>query len=71
MVIVNAGSGTTQTLNRQMLIPSICKEIGVPMRVFVAQGQDEYRKPAPGIWDTYLRDFNDGLAIGEFAYASE
>ncbi|GAA5866558.1 hypothetical protein JCM3774_004014 [Rhodotorula dairenensis] len=63
VVIVNAGTGTTETGNRENLIPSIFKAVGVPVRLFIARGQDEYRKPATGIWDTYLRDYNEGRAV--------
>ncbi|BGP30961.1 DNA kinase/phosphatase Pnk1 [Rhodotorula toruloides] len=60
---------TNQALNepRQNIfkakLPLVCGKLDVPLHAFAAWGRDEYRKPAPGMWEAYVEQFNEGVAV--------
>jgi len=42
-------------------ITNIIKALGIPVQVFIAGGEDEYRKPATFMWDLFAKDYNGGI----------
>ena len=46
-------------------MPDIALELDVPFHVFAAKDKDEFRKPDTGMWDIYVKSFNDGIAVGK------
>lgn len=44
-------------------IADILKKVGIPIQVFVSMGEGISRKPAPGMWDIFLNDFNGGVEV--------
>ena len=45
-------------------MPDIAAALEIPFHVFAAKDKDEFRKPETGMWDIYLKSFNDGIAVG-------
>lgn len=45
-------------------MPEIALNLKVPFHAFAAFERDEYRKPATGMWDSYVADFNEGVPVG-------
>lgn len=46
-------------------VPLIGETLKVPFHLFAAFERDQFRKPAPGMWDLYVEDYNEGIAVGE------
>ncbi|XP_050063519.1 uncharacterized protein F21D5.5-like isoform X2 [Aphis gossypii] len=44
-------------------IENIPKLIRTPVQVFIANRKDIYRKPAPGMWNALVSDFNGGISV--------
>lgn len=62
-----AGNPAQQRKFREKL-PLVGAKLGesVPFHVFAAWSKEaEYRKPGTGMWDAYVREFNDGKEVGE------
>ncbi|XP_055343787.1 uncharacterized protein F21D5.5-like [Paramacrobiotus metropolitanus] len=47
----------------QKKVEDIVKKIGIPMHVFVATDKGMNRKPCPGMFHTYAKDFNGGIEV--------
>lgn len=44
-------------------IQHILKKIGLPIQVFIATGDNIYRKPLPGMWQTLCKEKNGGTIV--------
>ncbi|XP_060859894.1 uncharacterized protein F21D5.5-like [Metopolophium dirhodum] len=47
----------------QKKIENIPKLIKTPVQVFIATRKDIYKKPAPGMWNILVSDFNGGISV--------
>lgn len=60
-----AGSPKSQS-NFQRKLPLIAQNLGggaVPFHCFAALDYDEYRKPATGMWDAFVANYNGGVEV--------
>ncbi|KAK3933379.1 Bifunctional polynucleotide phosphatase/kinase [Frankliniella fusca] len=55
--------GKTTAKEIQQKIEKIIAALKVPMQAFVATGDTIFRKPAPGMWDILLKEWNGGLDV--------
>ena len=64
MFISNQAGPPNQQKQFMDKIPLIGAKLDVPFHLFAAFGWDEFRKPAPGMWNVYVEDYNEGIAVG-------
>ncbi|XP_063245119.1 uncharacterized protein F21D5.5 isoform X2 [Bacillus rossius redtenbacheri] len=57
------GRGTLKAGDFKGKVCKVAARLGVPLQVFVSAGKGVYRKPAPGMWNTLIRQKNDGVAV--------
>lgn len=60
-----AGIGANKVNEKafKIKIENIIKLIKTPIQVFIATRRDIYRKPAPGMWNIFVSDYNGGLSV--------
>ncbi|GAA5987146.1 hypothetical protein JCM5350_003861 [Sporobolomyces pararoseus] len=44
-------------------LPLLCRHLKIPLHAFAAFDRDIFRKPATGIWDVFVKDYNGGVEI--------
>ncbi|GAA5838084.1 hypothetical protein JCM5353_004491 [Sporobolomyces roseus] len=57
-----AGKSGQQT-NFKNKLPLVARHLNVPLQVFAAFDRDIHRKPATGMWDAFVANFNGGIEI--------
>ncbi|XP_022180133.1 uncharacterized protein F21D5.5-like [Myzus persicae] len=66
VIFTNQGGIGTNNVNEKSFkkkIENILKVIQTPVQVFIATRKDIYRKPAPGMWNILVSDYNGGLPV--------
>jgi len=66
VIFTNQGGIGNKKVNEKLFkekIENIIGMIKTPVQVFVATHNDIYRKPAPGMWNVLVSDYNGGLTI--------
>ncbi|CAH1736188.1 unnamed protein product [Aphis gossypii] len=66
VIFTNQGSISKLKVNFhtfKIKIENILKVLKVPVQVFVAIEKDIYRKPAPGMWNILISDYNGGISV--------
>ncbi|XP_070194979.1 bifunctional polynucleotide phosphatase/kinase-like isoform X2 [Littorina saxatilis] len=46
-------------------LEAIIKELGIPVQVLISTGNSHYRKPSPCMWDFFVKDCNQGVAVNK------
>lgn len=55
--------GKTKLIDIKNKIQNIAKALGVPLQAFIATGDNHFRKPLIGMWQTLCDHKNDGCAV--------
>ena len=55
--------GKTKVSEWRQKVESFLGKVGVPIQIFCASGGGQYRKPAPGMWDFFVQNYNDGVEV--------
>lgn len=63
--------GKTTVAEIQAKIEAVVEELGVPMAALAAIGDDEYRKPCPGMWTFYSTQINPQATISQSIYVGD
>lgn len=58
---IAAGKHTVEGVQKK--ISSIIQKLGVPIQAFVSTGKGQYRKPAIGMWNFFLKEGNGGVKV--------
>ncbi len=53
--------GHTEPVGWQKKVNKIINELNIPVQVFVATGENDFRKPGTKMWDVMVKDYNDGI----------
>jgi bifunctional polynucleotide phosphatase/kinase len=57
------GSNFTKESIFKGKVEGVAKEVDVPLLVFAALDDDEYRKPRTGMWETFVKDYNSSTDV--------
>ncbi|GAA6008634.1 hypothetical protein JCM10207_007186 [Rhodosporidiobolus poonsookiae] len=64
IVFISNQAGNTKTQDKfKRKMPLMCRTLNVPLHVFAAFEYDHFRKSATGMWDAYVENFNEGIAV--------
>ncbi|GAV09603.1 hypothetical protein RvY_19109 [Ramazzottius varieornatus] len=55
--------GKTKVSEWRQKVDSFLAKVGIPIQIFCASGGGQYRKPAPGMWDFFVQNYNEGVAV--------
>ena len=64
-------AGKTTVADIEGKIAAVVAELGVPMAALAAIGDDEYRKPCPGMWTYYSTHINPQADISQSIYVGD
>ncbi|KAK7793051.1 hypothetical protein R5R35_004477 [Gryllus longicercus] len=59
------GRGRVNVKDFKKKVEAIISKLNVPVQAFVSTGLGIYRKPAPGMWNTLLKEFNRNIAVNK------
>ncbi|GAA6062392.1 hypothetical protein JCM10212_003201 [Sporobolomyces blumeae] len=63
VLISNQAGSPAQQKKFKDKMPLLCRKIDVPLHVFAAFDYDIHRKPGTGMWDAFVADHNDNVAV--------
>ncbi|GAA5829209.1 hypothetical protein JCM3766R1_001018 [Sporobolomyces carnicolor] len=63
VLISNQAGATKQQKAFENKLPLLSRYLKVPLHAFAALERNTYRKPATGMWDVFVAEYNGGLAI--------
>ncbi|GAA5877857.1 hypothetical protein JCM16303_000262 [Sporobolomyces ruberrimus] len=63
LLISNQAGSPGQQKSFKDKLPVLARHLKVPLQALAAFDRDIYRKPATGMWDTFVEKFNGGLAV--------